>query len=163
MSDAQAIHSANEVVPEILSVVTAEQVSDAIKRAGAAVTVVEGEGGVQLHSASHGVGFQVLWGNQAEPGQYGDFSLTCPLRVQGGALPEGLLDAWQRSTRFARVSQHGDFVVLEMDVLVSGGVSPAHLVLSVQLWMQMMGRFFVFLRNFKPVTDAGPEDSNIAG
>lgn len=155
MSDAHVINSANEVKSDILSVVTPEQVSDVIKRAGAAVTVVEGDGGVQLHSASHGVGFQVLWGNQVESGQYADFTLTCPLRVRGGALPAGLLESWLRTTRFARVAQHGDFVVLEMDVVVAGGVSTAHLVLLAHLWMQMMGRFFVFLRDYKPVAEEG--------
>ncbi len=135
---------------ELLNTVNAEQVSDAIKAAGCAVTTTEQDGTTWLHSASHGIGFQVLWGNAITPGQYADLTLSCPLRVQGGVLPEGVLTEWHRTKRFARVALHGDFVVLEMDVMVAGGVSPAHLAVSLQLWTQMMGQFFLHLRNFKP-------------
>lgn len=135
---------------ELLNTVNAEQVSDAIKAAGCAVTTTEQDGTTWLHSASHGIGFQVLWGNAIKPGQYADLTLSCPLRVQGGVLPEGVLTEWHRTKRFARVALHGDFVVLEMDVMVAGGVSPAHLAVSLQLWTQMMGQFFLHLRNFKP-------------
>lgn len=136
----------------LIDAVTPDQVSDAIKVAGGAVTAIEQDGVVRLHSASHGIGFQVLWGNPIAPQLYADFTLSCPLRVQGGELPAGLLDSWHRSKRFARVSQHGDFVVLEMDVLVAGGVSASYLAVSLQLWMQMMGQFFVFLRNYQPAS-----------
>jgi hypothetical protein len=133
----------------LLHFMTPDQVSEAIKAAGCAVTAVEQDGVTRLHSASHGVGFQVLWGNAVAAGQYVDFTLSCPLHVQGGALPEGALADWYRSKRFARVAQHGDFIVLEMDVLAAGGISTQHLVAMVQLWMQMMGQFFLHLRNFR--------------
>ncbi|PHV26568.1 hypothetical protein CSQ93_17890 [Janthinobacterium sp. BJB426] len=134
----------------LLTTLNAEQTAEAIKAAGCAVTSIEHDGVVRLHSASHGIGFQVLWGNEAAPGQYADLTLSCPLRVQGGDLPSGLLAEWHRSKRFARVAQHGDFVVLEMDVLVAGGVSREYLNINLQLWTQMMGQFFLFLRNFTP-------------
>lgn len=137
----------------LLTTLNAEQMADAIKAAGCAVTSIEHDGVVRLHSASHGIGFQVLWGNEAAPGQYADLTLSCPLRVQGGDLPAGLLAEWHRSKRFARVAQHGDFVVLEMDVLVAGGVSKEYLNINLQLWTQMMGQFFLFLRNFTPAND----------
>ncbi|HEY4317897.1 MAG TPA: YbjN domain-containing protein [Herbaspirillum sp.] len=150
------------VVPEILTSMTPDQVSDAIKGIGCAVTAFEQEGVTRLHSAAHGVGFQVLWGNALAAGLYADFTLSCPLRVQGGVLPEGLLGEWYRTKRFARVAQHGDFVVLEMDVIVAGGVNPAHIQLSLQLWTQMMGQFFLFLRSYTAnaaaaAVDAGAE------
>lgn len=133
----------------VLTVVGADQVAEAIKAAGCAVTPIEQDGVVRLHSASHGVGFQVLWGNAQAKGQYADFTFSCPLRVQGGELPAGLLTEWHRTKRFARVSQHGDFVVLEMDVVAAGGVSPNHLAVAAQIWTQMMGQFFLYLRNFR--------------
>jgi len=141
------------VVPqaaELLFSVTPDQVSAAIQASGCAVTPIEQDGVVRLHSASQGIGFQVLWGNALAAGEYVDFTLSCPLRVQGGSLPEAVLSDWHRSKRFARVAQHGDFVVLEMDVLAAGGVSPQHLAVMLQLWNQMMGQFFLHLRNFKP-------------
>lgn len=144
----------------LLDAVTPAQVSDAIKAAGAAVTAIEQDGVVRLHSASHGIGFQVLWGNPVSATQYADFTLSCPLRVQGGTLPESVPTAWHRTKRFARVAQHGDFVVLEMDVVVAGGVTPAHLAFSMRLWMQMMGEFFLHLRNHTPAPEARGEAAN---
>ena len=90
----------------LLTTLNAEQTAEAIKAAGCAVTSIEHDGVVRLHSASHGIGFQVLWGNEASPGQYADLTLRCPRRVQGGDLPAGLLAEWHRSKRFARVAQH---------------------------------------------------------
>jgi hypothetical protein len=157
MSKSTAAAAAATPAIELLNTINAEQVSDAIKAAGCAVTTTEQDGTTWLHSASHGIGFQVLWGNAVTPGQYADFTLSCPLRVQGGVLPEGVLTEWHRTKRFARVALHGDFVVLEMDVMVAGGVAPAHLAVSLLLWTQMMGQFFLYLRNYKPEAAAGSE------
>ena len=141
--------------PELLQSINAGVMSDAIKAAGCAVTAIEQDGVVRLHSASHGIGFQVLWGNPVGTGEYADLTLSCPLRVQGGTLPEGVLASWHRSKRFARVAQHGDFVVLEMDVVAAGGIAPAHLILTMHLWTQMMGQFFLHLRNYRAASEDG--------
>lgn len=148
------LDTAADAAPGLLYAVTPEHVADAIKAAGCAVTTTGQEDNVQLHSASHGIGYQVLWGNRLANGQYLDFTLSCPLRVQGGTLPAGLLSEWHRTRRFARVAEHGDFVVLEMDVVVSGGVGPEYLPVALQLWTQMMGQYFLHLRNFKPASVA---------
>lgn len=160
INDTQSFNAAAESAPasatEMITFMTPDQVSDAIKSAGCAVTAIEQDGIVRLHSASHGVGFQVLWGNAMAPGQFADFTLSCPLRVQGGTLPTEVLGEWHRTKRFARVAQHGDFVVLEMDVIAAGGISLANLAVSLQIWTQMMGQFFLHLRNFKPAETAAP-------
>jgi len=134
---------------ELLYTVTPEQVSEAIKTAGCSVTALEHNGVAHLHSASQGVGFQVLWGNAAPvAGQFLDFTMSCPLRVQGGVLPPGLIADWHRNKRFARIVEHGEMISLEMDVIVVGGVGKTNLSMTVQLWTQMMGQFFLHLRNF---------------
>ncbi|MFT4172316.1 MAG: YbjN domain-containing protein [Rhodocyclaceae bacterium] len=139
---------------EFLLALTPEHVAEAIRAAGCAVTAVTEDGIVRLHSAAHGVGFQVLWGNAAAPGLYADLTLSCPLRVQGGTLPANVQDEWHRSKRFARVAIHGDFVVLEMDVIATGGVTTGHVAVMMQLWSQMMGQFFVYLRNLDTFKNA---------
>ncbi|WP_287915274.1 YbjN domain-containing protein [Comamonas sp.] len=96
----------------------------------------------------------MLWGNALSEGEYVDLTLSCPLRVQGGVLPDGLLAEWHRSKRFVRAAQHGDFVVLEMDILAAGGITSQHLAMMVQLWNQIMGQFFQHLRNFSAQTQA---------
>jgi len=145
-------------ISELLVAVTPEQVSEAIKSAGCSVTALEHNGVAHLHSASQGVGFQVLWGNgAAEAGQFIDFTMSCPLRVQGGVLPPGLIAEWHRNKRFARIVEHGEMIALEMDVIVAGGVSKNHLSMTFQLWTQMMGQFFLHLRNFAAQeADAAP-------
>ena len=84
--------------------------------------------------------------------------------MQGGTLPDGLIADWHRSRRFARLAQHGDFVVLEMDVIAAGGISNEHLAMQIRLWMQMMGEFFVYLRNYRdePEAQAVASDVNAA-
>ena len=62
----------------LLTTLNAEQTAEAIKAAGCAVTSIEHDGVVRLHSASHGIGFQVRWGNETAPGQYADLTLCCP-------------------------------------------------------------------------------------
>jgi len=146
--------------PELLRSINASEMSDAIKAVGCAVTAVEQDGVVRLHSASHGIGFQVLWGNAVSAGEYADLTLSCPLRVQGGSLPEGVLASWHRSKRFARVAQHGDFVVLEMDLIAAGGVTPEHLVLTLHLWTQMMGQFFLHLRNYSAASEEASSEKS---
>ncbi|GJG96812.1 YbjN domain-containing protein [Cupriavidus pauculus] len=138
--------------PALLTHVTADHVADAIRNAGCAVHLLQEDGNARLHSASHGVGFQVLWGNRVSDGQFLDFTLSCPLRVEGGQFPDALLNEWHRSRRFARIASHGDFLVLEMDVTVTGGVTEAYLSVAMQVWIQMMGQFFLHLRNYRPST-----------
>lgn len=131
----------------ILSAVDADELAAAIRAAGCAVTTTERDGKTQLHSASQGVGFQVLWGNAAETGGHIDFTLSCALRVSGGEVPRALLDGWQRGKRFARLATHGELIVLEMDVVLAGGVTQAHLEAMLRLWVMMTGEFLIHLRN----------------
>lgn len=138
---------ASEGSSGILEMLTTADLVDAIQAAGCAVTPVNRDGGVQLSSACHGVGFTVLWGNAAAPGAFIDITLSCPLRMQGGVLPDEVFADWHRSKRFARLSRHDDYVVLEMDVIAAGGITRAHLRVMLTLWTQMVGQFLAYLRN----------------
>lgn len=145
---AEPVTSSESSPLDVITFMTSAQVADAIRAAGCAVSVQQDDLVTRLHSASHGIGYQVHWGNQAGVDQYLDLTLSCPLRIQGGDLPEGLINEWHRSRRFARVAAHGEFLVLEMDVFVAGGVTSEFLRFSMRLWVEMMGQFFLHLRNF---------------
>ena len=82
----------------------------------------------------------------AEQGSYVDFTYSCALRVQG-ELPKGLAEVWNASRRFARLSLQGEFLLMEMDVVVAG-VGAAHLRSQLELWDRLLQEFIVYLRDY---------------
>jgi hypothetical protein len=134
-------------VANSLEAVSVEQLGEIFKAAGYRVTPAEQNGVVQLMSASQGVGFAVRFGNPApEAGKYLDYTLSCALQVQG-ELPAEIVSGWNRSKRFARLWVQAQFLVLEMDVVVAGGVSERHLRSLIELWDRLIQEFLLHLRN----------------
>ncbi|WP_434611224.1 YbjN domain-containing protein [Pseudomonas sp. R1-7] len=128
--------------------VTSQSLTEVLQAAGYRVNETEQNGIVQLLSASQGIGFAVRFGNPTPiPGQYLDFTFSCALRVQG-ELPAGLAELWNASRRFARLSVQGEFLVMEMDVVVAAGVSADHLRSHLELWDRLLQEFIVYLREF---------------
>lgn len=126
--------------------VNAARLQDLLQAQGYRVTLSEQNGMVQLLSASQGVGFAARMGNPAQDeGQYLDYTMSCALRVQG-QLPEGLAERWNVEKRFARLSVQGVFLVLELDVIVAGGVSETYLRATTELWDRLLQEFLLFLR-----------------
>lgn len=137
----------------IIATVDIEGLSDLLLAAGYRVTRSEqgepGEEGksVQLLSASQGIGFALRPGNRAAENQYLDFTLSCALRVQG-TLPDALINDWNTAKRFARLTLQSEFLVLEQDVIVAGGVTQAHLRASCEIWDRLLQEFLLFLRQY---------------
>ena len=135
--DARAAHDAP------IEAISADHLADVLRRAGYRVTAAEQNGAVQLMSASQGVGFAVRFGNpaaalapQGADAQlaallYIDYTLSCVLQVQG-ELPAGRRGL-EPDQRFARLASHGQFLALEMDVVVAGGVSERYLRSTIEL------------------------------
>ncbi|WP_233839111.1 YbjN domain-containing protein [Paraburkholderia sp. ZP32-5] len=139
----------NESAPAsvIVEAVSPTQLGDVFRAAGYRVTPTEQNGRVQLMSASQGVGFAVRFGNPGvEAGTHIDYTLSCTIQVQGD-LPADLVPSWNRSKRFARLAVHQQFLVLEMDVMVAGGVSTRHLRSTIELWDRLMQEFLLHLRS----------------
>ncbi|HYG45808.1 MAG TPA: YbjN domain-containing protein [Bordetella sp.] len=137
-----------------IQALSADSLTDLLQRAGYRVTRSEQNGLVQLLSASQGVGFSVRFGNPGtQPGEYVDYTLSCALRVQGD-LPAGLAEGWNLSKRFARMATQGAFLVLEMDVVVAGGVNEAHLLAMAELWDRVLQEFLLYLRQYAQQAEA---------
>ncbi|QVQ27005.1 YbjN domain-containing protein [Achromobacter deleyi] len=143
--------------------VNAERLQELLQSLGYRVTLSEQNGMVQLLSASQGVGFAARMGNPGQQdGQYLDYTLSCALRVQG-ELPAGLAERWNVEKRFARLTVQGAFLVLELDVIVAGGVSETYLRATTELWDRLLQEFLLFLRanasaqavDEAPAADAG--------
>ena len=63
-----------------------------------------------------------------------------------GQIDTGLADRWNVEKRFARLSVQGVFLVLELDVIVAGGVSETYLRATTELWDRLLQEFLLFLR-----------------
>ncbi|MCU1761415.1 YbjN domain-containing protein [Pseudomonas sp. 14P_8.1_Bac3] len=133
---------------QLIAHVSAQSLTDLLQAAGYRVNQTEHNGIVQLLSASQGIGYAVRFGNPAaEQGSYVDFTFSCALRVQG-ELPAGLAELWNASRRFARLSVQGEFLVMEMDVVVAAGVSADYLRGNLELWDRLLQEFITYLRDY---------------
>jgi len=133
--------------PQLITSVTVPSLTELLQEAGYRVNQSEQNAIVQLLSASQGIGFAVRFGNPAaESGHYVDFTYSCALRVQGD-LPDGLAQLWNASRRFARLALQGEFLVMEMDVVVAG-VGESHLRSQLELWDRLLQEFIVYLREY---------------
>ncbi len=133
---------------QLIEHVTPDSLTELLQGAGYRVNRTEQNGIVQLLSASQGIGYAVRFGNPAaHAGSYVDFTYSCALRVQG-ELPAGLAELWNASRRFARLSVQGEFLVMEMDVVVAAGVSVSYLRGNLELWDRLLQEFIVYLRDY---------------
>lgn len=124
---------------------------------------------MSLLSTAQGIGFEIRFSNPGtEAGGYVDYSLLCSLHVQG-TLPEGMVEQWNVDKRFSRVWSRSGFLVLEMDVILAGGVSERYLRATIELWDRLLQEFVLYLRNFgrqAPSAVAGeqtPSDDAVHG
>ncbi|NHX01573.1 YbjN domain-containing protein [Pseudomonas koreensis] len=139
---------------QLISHVSPQSLTDVLQAAGYRVNQTEQNGIVQLLSASQGIGYAVRFGNPAvEQGSYVDFTFSCALRVQG-ELPQGVAEQWNATRRFARLSLQGEFLVMEMDVVLAAGVSSDHLRGNLELWDRLLQEFIVYLRDFSQAAQA---------
>lgn len=146
----------------LVEAVSVERLGNLLKDSGYRVTPVEQNGRIQLMSASQGLGFSVRFGNPGgQADSWIDFTFGCVLSVQGDLPPE-LISDWNRTRRFARLAQHQQFVVLEMDVLLAGGVSERHVRATVELWDHLLQQFLLHLRR-SPTAAAAAGTEGVEG
>lgn len=127
---------------------SSEYLQELLQSMGYRVTLSEHNGQLQLQSAAQGMGFAVRPGNPSQAsGEFVDCTWSCALRVQG-ELPAELVSSWNISKRFARLSRQGEFLVLEADMVVAGGVSRNHLQALVELWDRLLQELLFFLRSY---------------
>ncbi|CAH0211024.1 hypothetical protein DMX03_21875 [Pseudomonas koreensis] len=147
---------------QLITHVSPQSLTDVLQAAGYRVNQSEQNGIVQLLSASQGIGYAVRFGNAAlEQGNFVDFTFSCALRVQGD-LPQGVAEQWNATRRFARLSLQGEFLLMEMDVVVAAGVSNEHLRGNLELWDRLLQEFIVYLRDFSQATGVQTAKSAIA-
>lgn len=144
----------------LLSAIAPQQLTDILQQAGFRANLVDNNGVPQIHSASQGIAFVIGFGNSSPQvaGSYSDFALNCLLQIEGELNPE-LVASWNRSRRFARVSQQGPWLVLTLDVLVAGGVSPAWLRGQFELWDAILREYVRHLQTPMPAATIAPVET----
>jgi hypothetical protein len=132
---------------DLITAISPQQLAHILQQAGYRANEVINEQVVQLQSATQGVGFVINFGNVAseERREFVDFSFNLTLNIEGNVRPE-LVANWNRSRRFARLSQQGQWLVLVMDVIVAGGVSAAWLQGQCELWDALLREYIRHLQ-----------------
>lgn len=132
---------------DLITAISPQQLAHILQQAGYRANEVINEQVVQLQSATQGVGFVINFGNVAseERREFVDFSFNLTLNIEGNVRPELVAD-WNRSRRFARLSQQGQWLVLVMDVMVAGGVSAAWLQGQCELWDALLREYIRHLQ-----------------
>jgi hypothetical protein len=132
---------------DLITAISPQQLASILQQAGYRANEVSNEQVVQLQSATQGVGFVINFGNVAsqERREFVDFSFNLTLNIEGNVRPELVAD-WNRSRRFARLSQQGQWLVLVMDVMVAGGVSSAWLQGQCELWDALLREYIRHLQ-----------------
>ncbi len=126
--------------------VTPDRLAAVLQAAGYRATITETNGFFEVKSAAQGLNFFARFGNRAGPdSEFLDFTFFCPLAVHG-ELSQGVLDLWNRSRRFARLTREQQLLVLSMDVLAAGGVPDLYLRAQCELWDNMIRDLIIHLR-----------------
>lgn len=117
-------------------------------------TLSEGAGAALLRSATGGVAFDIRPGHPVpDPGddgiRYQDATLRVVLVVKG-VPPLDLVNTWNNTRRFGRLHFHHDFLMLDMDISVAGGVSLAHLRIQIEIWDRLVHDLRAYLRDKLP-------------
>ncbi len=131
----------------LITAITPQQLTLILQQAGYRAHEVMNGQRVQIQSAAQGIGFAINFGNTATEQQleFIDFSFNCTLSIEGQLRPD-VIEGWNRSRRFARLSQQGQWLVLVMDVIVAGGVSAAWLQGQCELWDALLSEFIRHLQ-----------------
>ncbi len=103
------------------------------------------DGNPMISSASGGVNFNLRPGNRNDDG-FVDFSLFVAFRVEP-KLAEVAVAEWNKGRRFGRLYAPEGLVVLEMDVIVAGGVTPKFLRGNLEIWNRLLNELLTYLRD----------------
>ena len=126
--------------------VTPGRLAAVLQAAGYRATIGETNGFFEVKSAAQGLNFFIRFGNPAGPErQYLDFTFFCPLAVKG-ELAQAVLDLWNGSRRFGRLTREQQLLVLTMDVLAAGGVPDLYLSAQCELWDGIIRDMILHLR-----------------
>jgi hypothetical protein len=128
--------------------ITQEQLGEILQNAGYRTEHRTDQNGSPLiASATSGVTFNMRLGNRAAPPLEGflDYTYIAVIKVDG-EFSAKRLNEWNQSKRFARLHKVDDFIILDMDGIVAGGVTERHIRATLELWDRLIQEFMAWLR-----------------
>ncbi len=154
---------------ELMTGLEIDQVTALLQDSGYRVErAAERDGAPVLRSATGGLAFHISFSNPSvgDGGRYMTARFFAVLQVQG-ELPLSIVNGWNTTMRFGRLHLSGGLLVLDMDVLAVGGMSPAQFIGFVQIWDRLAQGVIGYLRDVLPKVAANepsvPEQQAAAG
>ena len=108
----------------------------------------DGNGSPCIRSATSGVAFTIRLGNRAQPPVegYTDFSYIALVKITEGSFSLEQVNEWNLQRRFCRLHRRNDFLVLDLDVIIAGGVTENYVRATFALWDRVVQDLVLFLR-----------------
>jgi len=131
---------------DLISTVTTGTVQELLREAGLEARVAGTKEQPQVVSTVAGINFNVRFGTPMKDGSgWTDFTFSAPFTVDQEVSP--VIGAfWNRRNRFARVYRTQDQLLLDMDVIVAGGVTRPHVKYLIAVWADVAQLFVRHLR-----------------
>ena len=131
---------------DLISTVTTGTVQELLREAGLEARLAGTKEQPQVVSTVAGINFNVRFGTPMKDGSgWTDFTFSAPFTVDQEVSP--VIGAfWNRRNRFARVYRTQDQLLLDMDVIVAGGVTRPHVKYLIAVWADVAQLFVRHLR-----------------
>ncbi len=127
--------------------ITPERFSELLQRVGLRAEPFVSDDTPHIKSSTGGLGFTVRFGNRAEAPVEGflDYSLIAAIKIEGDFKLERCND-WNSRKRFSRLHRANDLLIMDMDVMVGGGVTERHILGSIEIWDRLTQELIMWLR-----------------
>lgn len=131
---------------KLISRVTSELLAEILGECGWKATLEGNNEALRIVSAVNGVNFNVHFGTKCIDGDgWTDFTISAPFAIDQ-EISSVLGAYWNRRNRFARVYRTENQLLIEMDVIVAGGVTRDHLKYQLAVWSDLTRLFLRHLR-----------------
>jgi hypothetical protein len=127
---------------------TAATMRDLIQAAGFRAEIASAAvSGPVIRSASNGLAFEIRLLNplQVDANSFADTTFTAGLQLQGALAPE-LVNRWNATKRFSRLYVSQGYLILALDIILQGGVTPEHLRAQIEIWDRLLQELLTYLR-----------------
>ncbi len=126
--------------------VTSGLLAEILGECGWNATIEGNSEALRIVSAVNGVNFNIHFGTKCIDGDgWTDFTISAPFAIDQ-EISSVLGAFWNRRNRFARVYRTDKQLLIEMDVIVAGGVRREHLKYQLAVWSDLTR---LFLRHLK--------------